>query len=306
AVAAGEQPLAWRTFALEAGKEGAAVVSAVRTLRMQSKNYGVDSFIEHLVIHGRPELHERLQEEQLPTMIGVRVIWQKGPAFDCAVIAQNLAADCLKPKKNAYDLSRTLKGRASLREIFPWWDLVYCSILILIVGATMLYHSIHLEDAYATVHIERANHKQLTANNERELKKKADDMSKKVDTVRKLLEDRINWSDYIRDMSERLPPNIALSSFNGQWSIGGSGKRGRANKSLVLSATLPVPAGEATPRELDALLESFRKDSVLKKNFGSAKLTGISQSASRDDGSGTASFTIICTPESTGGGKRKK
>ena len=79
---AGDLPLAWRTFTLPAGMEGFAILSAARTLRTQERHYGIESSVDYAMVHGRADLHERLQKEQFATDMGTRVVWHEGPALD--------------------------------------------------------------------------------------------------------------------------------------------------------------------------------------------------------------------------------
>ena len=62
----GGQPMAWKTFALSPGVEGFAILSTARVLSAQQKHFGVEADLDYVMIHGRVELHEELQQEQLP------------------------------------------------------------------------------------------------------------------------------------------------------------------------------------------------------------------------------------------------
>ena len=122
-------PLAWRSFAMPPGSEGMAILSAARTLLTQSRYYDMEMPLDYAVVHGRAELHERLQKEGLPTEIGTRMVWREEPALNGATVAMGLALGCVNQTNVAFDLSHSMKPSASLRDIFPWGELAcQCAI----------------------------------------------------------------------------------------------------------------------------------------------------------------------------------
>ncbi|MBU4398787.1 MAG: hypothetical protein KKE86_05555, partial [Planctomycetes bacterium] len=304
AMVAGGQPLAWKTFALPAGAEGAAILSAARTLQTQGKNYGVESSLDYAVIHGRADLHERLRQERLPSELGIRVVWQDGPALDGAAMAYGLATGCLNQNAKAFDLARLLKARASMWEIFPWWDLAYASLLVAWLGVTLFAHSMKLEASYAAVRAQSSSHKHLNTGESKNLEKNTGNLAKKVEAVYKYLDSRILWTEYTRDISVRLPTEAVLSTFTGEWILE-SGRKGRKpKKSLLVRAVVPQTADGSTPREIDEFLEELRNDPLLQRDFGSVELTDIKRSLSRDRKSTVAAFTVVCLPKANGSAKR--
>lgn len=297
AVVAGSHPLAWKTFALPAGAEGAAILSAARTLQTQGKNYGVESSLEHVVIHGRADLHERLQQERLPSELSIRIVWQDGPALDGAAMAYGLAMGCLNQNAKAFDLSRQMKTRASIWEIFPWWDLAYASLLVAWLGTTLFAHSMKLEASYMAVRTQSSSHKHLNTGESKNLAKQTENLAKKVEAVYKYLDSRILWTEYTRDVSARLPANAVLRTFTGKWILE-SGRAGRkSKKSFLVHAVVPQAADGSTPREIDEYLEELRNNPLLQRDFGSVQLTDIKRSMSRDRRSTVAAFTVVCLPK---------
>ena len=305
AVVVDGRPLAWKTFALPAGAESAAILSAARTLQTQGKNYGVESALDYAIIHGRADLHERLQQEQLPSKLSIRVVWQDGPALDGAAMAYGLATGCLNQNAKAFDLSRQMKARASIWEIFPWWDLTYASLLVAWLGVTLFAHSSKLEEDYMVVRTQSSSHKCLVSGESKNLKKKTENLVKKVEAVYKYLNTRILWTEYTRDISIRLPAEAMLSTFTGEWILeSGRKTRRAAKKSLLFRAIVPQMADGSAPREIDEFLEELRHDPLLQRDFGSVRLTDIKRSLSRDRKSTVAAFTVVCLPKAKGSAKR--
>ena len=134
-------PLAWRSFAMPSFSEGMAILSAARTLLSQSRYYEMATPLDYAIVHGRPDLHDRLQKEGLPTEIGARMIWHEGPALGGATMALGLALGCLNQTAPAFDLSRTMKPRPSLRDIFPWGELACECTLMALMGLVLVHHS---------------------------------------------------------------------------------------------------------------------------------------------------------------------
>ena len=305
AVVSGGRPLAWKAFALPRGGEGAAILSAIRTLETQGKNYGLEWSLEYAAIHGRPDLHERMQEEQLPTKINVRVIWQEGPALAGTAIAFGTAAGCLDRDAKTFDLSRHIKSRPSIMDIFPWWDFSYATLLVVWLALSLYTHSVKLEEEYLAVQMQSSNHKCLCLGDLKNLAKDTEDLEDRVEVVYDYLDSRIQWTEHMGDIIRRLPREVGLGSFKGEWIMQTGGRRGkRARKSMLLKATAPQSADDAAPLAIDDFLNELRNDPFLKKKFGLVELTDISRSLSRDKKTSVAAFTLLCLPDKKKGSSK--
>ena len=238
-VVSGGLPLAWKTFALPAGAEGFAILSAARGLATQQTHYGIETALDYAMIHGRADLHERLQQEQLPTEMGTRVIWHEGPALDGAATAFGLALGCLSQDIKAFDLSRSLKARAPIKEIFPWRELGFAAGLMGCMGVVLGAHAMKLDESYVALRAENSQHVCLASAEPDRLEKDKKAMEEKVEAVRKFLESRMPWTAYTRDISARLPPNAVLSTFNGRNPLDAAERR-RAAGSFQLRGTAPL------------------------------------------------------------------
>ena len=85
-------PMAWRCFALPSFSEGMSILSAARTLMSQSRHYEMETPLEYAIIHGRTDLHDRLQKEGLSSELGTRTVWREGPAPTPETMALGLCA----------------------------------------------------------------------------------------------------------------------------------------------------------------------------------------------------------------------
>ena len=304
---AGDLPLAWRTFTLPAGMEGFAILSAAQTLRTQERHYGIESSLDYAMVHGRADLHERLQKEQFATDMGTRVVWHEGPALDGKTTAFGLALGCLTPNLKAFDLSRSLKSRPSLWEIFPWWDLAFTTVLVVFMALVLGAHSMKLDEAYVAVRAQSSQHKCLASADLGGLQKEKKGLEEKIDAVRKFLDSRILWSAYTRDISIRLPPNVVLNSLEGKSPLDGGG-RNAAKRAFSLRATAPLAQDGVTPRDIDTFLNALRNHPLFRRDFGSAELAEITRSQGNGKDGAAAAFTIVCVPNAAGpspGGKKE-
>ena len=108
-------------------QEGFAILSAARGLATQQTHYGIETALDYAMIHGRADLHERLQKERLPTEMRTRVIWREGPALEGAAIAYGLALGCLRKTSRPSTCPASLKSRPPIKEIFPWRELAFAA-----------------------------------------------------------------------------------------------------------------------------------------------------------------------------------
>jgi hypothetical protein len=284
----GSLPLAWRSFALPSFSEGMAILSAARTLLSQSQYYEMSTPLDYAVVHGRPELHDRLQKEGLPTEIGVRMVWNAGPAYTGATVAQGLALGAAQQNAVAFDLSRTMKPRPALRDIFPWGQIACGTAIMVFMALMMMRHSDRVNSAYLAAKAECDGNKALAAADASKLQKEKADLTKKIDAVRKFIDGRVIWTAQIRGLSAWLPSEIKL----GQWQ-GTATKAGSGRMQFAASAML-TPLG-ALPPQVGEFVTALRTKPALKSVFPQTELMGLRQSGKK--AGGTADFNIVCQAE---------
>ena len=129
-------------------------------------------------------------------------------------------------------------------------------------------------------------------------------LSAEVTAVEKFLSTRIIWSDYLRDLPSRLPPNAYLSSVWGFAEFKGTGSKSRqvrTSRSLTMRGVTQFADRESAPVEVDAFLNSLRNVEILRRDFPLVTLAEIKWR--REGGKDTALFTIIALPKKRTGGK---
>jgi hypothetical protein len=299
-------PLGWRPFALTPGIENIAILSGARTLWAQSRHYNIETPLEYVMIHGRPDLHDSLQKSGLPTELGARVIWHEGPEDNGATVARGLALGCLNQNAPGFDLSRLMKPRAALRDIFPWGELACQGAVITLMGLALFYESSQLDTAYAAARAECNRNKILASATPLKLMDEKKALTQKLDAIHSFLDTRMLWTAYARDVSTLLPPNMLLTEFQGASAFGGAKGAGGA-RTFTIGAEVPVTGKGEMPREIGDLLVGLRNHPHFKLDFPSIRLSGIRQTPMKGEKEAMeADFTIVCQPDGgtgKGGGK---
>jgi hypothetical protein len=291
----GNLPFTWRHFEISRSNEEMAVLSAVRTLRTLDRFFGLQLTIDTVMIHGGSEFHDRFRDEAFVKEVGARIICCDGPKFDAAEVAFGSALGCLKQEPRSFDLSRSLKPRPSLMDIFPWGELALQAAMVGCVALSLFAQSMSLSDARAGAQAENARHKCLASSTRAELAKERKDLSAKVDAVREFLANRILWTEYTQDIPARMPTNATLTAFRGIVDTSKSSKGG-LKKQLMLGGSAPIAEDGRTPHEIDEFLTALRNDPLLKRDFPLVNLADIRRIQLLSEMQPSANFTVLCTP----------
>jgi Tfp pilus assembly protein PilN len=297
-------PVVWRTYGLRAGDEAAVILSAVRSLTAISKDCGIESSIEAVVLHGRFDLARLLDVDWMEEQIGASLKWYHEPALDGSQVAFGLALGCLNHNESAFDLSHSLRPKPALREIFPWRG-AFLQVALLLCMAVFLADRLHtLNDACLALRTQNAQHLWMESLDEQQLEKERNDLKQKVAAVRKFLDSRITWTSHQRTLAACLPDNTFLTSLQGACKLSSSGKgtsRANPDNSLVLRGAVSVPEEGPVPREIDRLLDTLRAHPILTRDFPVVEMADLKQMKSANDGSALASFTVVCVPKGGAG-----
>ena len=296
-IVAGQQPLSWWSFALPPGEERGAIQCAVRTLQTLAKCCGIETPLKTAIIHGRPDLDGPLGDADFVAEIGGRVALCPAPELDGPAMAFGLALGCVKADLRALDLSRTLKPPVSIRQIFPWGEMLFQGGLVFCVGILLAVRAMGLGDAGLAARIENQAHPCL-ATPRADLERQRKELQQKVDAIQRFLETRILWSNYTHDIPAQLPPSARINVMQGYAEMEAVGRResvGKSKRSLLIQATAPLSSAGAVPHEVDALLDALRSLPLLKRDFPMVELADIRRYRLAGMAP-TANFTVICTP----------
>jgi len=300
------QPLAWRSFALPSFSEGMAILSSVRTLLSHTQYLGIDVSPEYVIMHGRGDLHERLQKEGLPAEIGTRMIWRETPAWDGVTAAFGLALGCLGPIMPTFDMARWLKPPAALRDIFPWGELVGESIIMAFLALVLIHQSDGVSKAYESAQLLCGESKTLALATVPNLEKEKKELSQKIDFLHKFLDSRTIWTGVLRQFSDLLPKEMVVSGIQCDSRLNMSGKVG-GRKALAFPAIMPLTPSGAVPLEVGKFVQDLRNNPLLKQEFSSVESSGLRRASMRGVGKNgnteAVAFSVLCQPGAKGKNK---
>jgi hypothetical protein len=284
-------PLAWRCFAIPSFSEGMAILSAARTLMSQSRYYEMETPLEYAIVHGRADLHERLQKEGLPSEIGTRMIWYEGPDLTSETMAYGVALGCVDQSSAAFDLSRLMKPTASLRDIFPWGELACECVLIALMGLCMLHQNERVRAACTAMQMRCDGNKVLASADVPKLEAEKKNLKEKIDSLHQFLDYRVIWTSNLRNVMAQFPPTIQLMTLSG-----GSGLQvpGPGKRSLQLGASTNLLPRGAVPPAVFRFIASLRNDPVMQKNFDKVDLGTINPVGATPTGETKAGFAVSC------------
>jgi hypothetical protein len=236
---------------------------------------------------------------KLYELFGIEAIVADGPGFTDEQCSYGLAISAMPKEGNQFDLFQELRPKPSIKQIFPW-KLAAMIVLLACGMAFMMWQKVSsLADSYNNLKQQNAEHKWAFSKGNGELSNMKKGLLSETDAVEKFLSTRIIWSDYLRDIPTRLPPNVILVNI---WAISeyretGAKKEGgsqKLKKSFSLRGMTLFDKGHASPEQIDSFLESLRKVELLQKDFPKVQLADIKWRRQGD--CETASFTVLALP----------
>lgn len=305
-VSAGGSCILWRSFNLPKGGETAALCLAIRSCRALIVHCGIDTSPDVVVVYGRPDLREQLTGAEFGEKADAPVVWAEGPGLAGAGAAYGLALGCLTQQSDeAFDLSQSLKPSPTLWQIFPYGEAAVQLALVLCLALFLLARSSHVQQALVPVQTEITQRAWLTPKQQGDLQKEQQDLTHRVDAIRKFVGSRILWTTYTHDIAARLPAQAALVSFQGMNELEqmgkGAGSGVKPKKSFLLRATAPISKNGSTPKEVDQFLASLRGHPLLQRDFPVVELADLKWFQPNKGAPADALFSIVCLPKSTKG-----
>ena len=296
-MAAPDLPLMWRPFALPARGEAGAILATASSLRILGSYCGLEVEVDSVLIHGRPDLGGLAEEvDASPALQGVRVLRHEGPGLDVAAVAAGLTLSP-RPGVESFNLVRSLEGRSSFRNLFPWGQAVF-QAAVLIMATFWLFARLRDHRAGAEViRVEDSKYPWAAQISAETLRAEKQKLEKRVVAIRAFVETRINWTSYTHDLADRLPTDLTLTAFHGQYDLEAIGEKavGKDKKILTLRLNAPIPRTGAMPREIDEFLQILRADPLLKRDFPKVELADL---AWKQDSANQAKvdFRVVCQP----------
>ncbi|HLA83983.1 MAG TPA: hypothetical protein VJL29_04240 [Thermoguttaceae bacterium] len=295
----GKVPILWRLAQVMQGKEAASLVTAARSLSATSKDCGVESSLDAVMIHGRMELKRLLDVDWMESQLDATINWFNEPMLDPSQIALGLAQGGLDKDTSGFDLGRSLKPRPTLWETFPWREAVLQLALVACMGLFLGYKYSTLQQTRQSLEVIAAASSTETSANKRQLQKEKKDMETQVQAVREFLDSRVLWTTCLRDLADCVPRDMRLTSVQGVCELRNmrdKRARSKSKKFFLLRGTVTVPPNGTTPREIDRLLVALRSDPTLDEDFPLVTLDELKQIQPRPGEDPAAIFAVICMP----------
>ncbi len=294
---AGGLPLMWRSFAMEPGGEAKAVLSTFRSTSALCRYYGLETAIDVVRVHGRPDLAHLEETPEWPEM-SAKAERHDGPSFDGGEVAFGAALGCGNFAGEGFNLARDLAPPVSPWDLLPWGQILVQSGVL--AGATLLMGDVlrTLERSAAAIASECSHVESLKRGSDAQLRTDATSLGARVGAVQRYLESRVLWTDCIREFATRLPESMAATSIAGECRYEPKAKAKASQKrSFSVSVAVPTPGGGSIPPEVDGFLRSMRESTPLKRAFPSIEMGELRRAQSNANQSASASFTIVCKPK---------
>lgn len=297
-LAAQGQPLLWRRFSFSTAQAARrTVASAVRAILIHAAtSLGIHK-VNGIAVHtgGSGDMAKHLSHD-----LGMAAIAVKGDGATDNLRSHGLALSAKHQKAKRFDLFQSLRPPPSIRDIFPWKLAVF---VLLMAGcmALMMY------DKYAALAAKSAQCKQANAASTHKwafgkstgaIKKERKRLMANVGAVHQFLTTRVVWSNYLRDLPTRLPPNACLSNIWGACELkdmSAKKQKRRASKLLTLRGLTRFDDRAAAPKEIDVFLTELQNMELLQQDFPQVQLVEIKWR--RDGKNDVALFTVVALPK---------
>jgi hypothetical protein len=219
------------------------------------------------------------------------MVWHEGPPLNSQAMAYGLALGCVDQADAGFDLSRLMKPKASLRDIFPWGELACECVLVVFMGLCLLHRNEQVRTVCTAAQMRCDGNKVLASSDVAKLEAEKKSLTQKIESLHQFLDSRVIWTSYIHDVMDRFPPSIQLTTIQGGsvLQLPGPGKR-----TMQLGASVNLLPRGAVPPAVFKLIASLRNDPLMKQNFDKIELGAISPSGATPSGDVKAGFSVSC------------
>jgi hypothetical protein len=295
------QPLCWHTFELPKGGETAAILAAYSTLWMMARHTRLTVPIDTVIIHGRPELAlTQQQQEAFGTQTGARLFRCDLPGYDSAATALGLALANPLTDDTGLDLARTVKSPVTIRDIFPYGEVIAHTALLGAVSLYLVGAAAESNHRLASISGSLKTVPWLTNQDPAKLDAEKNSVQERLKAISAFRDTRVNWAGSLRTIAAAMPQNNLIRALSGDAEIEAGSRSGpaRSKKKLVVSFETPLAENGSLPHEIDGFLIALRRDATLKRHFPLIEVTGFRANPARQGARPSAAYSIVCLPSS--------
>ncbi len=289
-----KHPMCWKRFSFPEAGSIEKIESAIKGILIQSTVTLGRPVIDGIVLEG-PKAEEIGQK--LYDAVGLDVATADGPGFTDSQCSYSLAMSAKTQEDIQFDIFHELRSKPSIKQIFPWKIAAMIVFAAVCMGVMMWEKASGLSESYNNIKNQNSAYKWASGKYTGEIAAERKNLLAETETIVKFASSRIIWSDYLRDLPTRLPPNVGISSLMGSCELSEDKKdEGRKpKKSLSLRGSTVFDKGKAAPEEIEAFMGSLKKVDLLKRDFSQIQLTDIRWR--REGNSEAAIFTVLAVPK---------
>ena len=298
-LAAGDQVLFWHTFELPSGGEIGAALAAYSTLWMMGRHARITLPIDTVIIHGRPDLVlSEQQEEAFGPCTGAKLFLADQPAYDLGATALGLSLANPVADNTGLNLARTLKPPVTIKDIFPYGELLAHTALMVAVSLFLVGMATESNHRLAAVSGALKSFPWLKNQDQPKLDAEKKAVQDKLKAISVFRDTRIKWSGALRNIAAAMPESTLITALAGDCEIeAGSGMgRGKSKKKLVVTFETPLAGNGSLPQEIDGFLAALRADATLKRHFPLIEVTGFRANPVKQNAQASATYSIVCLP----------
>jgi hypothetical protein len=297
-MAAGPRPLFWHTFDLPSGDETAAILAAYSTLWMMGRHARIAVPIDAVIIHGRPGLTLLQKSEEFRQRTGARLVRCDLPNYDLTAAALGLALANPLADDTGLDLARTLKPAISVRDVFPYAELLLHGTLLGAVSLVSMGAAAEANHRLKAVTGGLKAFSWLKNQDQPKLDSEKNSIQERLKAVGVFRDTRVNWSGSLRTIAAAMPESTIITALAGDAEIEAVSKSGPAKgkKKLIVSFETPLAGNGSLPQEIDGFLAALRADATLKRHFPLVEVSGFRANSARAGARASASYSVVCLP----------
>ena len=299
ATSRGTLPIYWQSLPLPTGDEATGIVSAIRSLDAASQACGIDRTPDHVVLHGRRELHALMDQQWLNENTGSDLRWVDSPCFAGKDVAKALVDKFLGDDDEGFDFVRQHRDPLQLRRVVP-----YKEIAAYVVAAAVLFAALWLRSG-AIGHQKSAILASAPpmVGDGTDPQPERNQLNARATAISQFLKNRVQWSDMLADITHKLPDGMRLTGIRGAAPMASRRKKQSkvAPSTLVLQAEAALNEDGDMPTSLDSLADSLKQISSVARSFEQVELSNIRQKRSQETGVAGAEFSIVLTNDAKGG-----
>lgn len=296
----GQQPLLWRPLELSEDVDATElVVSLVRSFETYASQHLGVANLDSIVMEG-PNV--KPIAETIGPDLGDRFSYREGLGATAEAIARGLALGGMDRDKPAPDLARPLAPPPLLWDLIPRGEVALLTAIIICLGLWLWVRGTVITNNAMRIEEENDRNLVLKASDDALMNEKKA-IAAQVQSVTAFLSNRIIWTEYVTQLSHRIPDGMKFVTILGEYELKTGTERNerKAKRNLIMDLSAMVPRSVSAPRKVDELLELIRAAPVIQRDFPDLKLSTLRVSKNLDRGAAAlgdpASFTITCLPK---------